>query len=145
MENTRKSKAIHMCPETPDTRVCKTCGTEKPLTKENFYWRADASVFRRECKACWQQAVLKQKLGVDFEWYHKRLRAQGGTCEICKCKLESSRYTKFAVDHCHKSGEVRGLLCTHCNTGLGLFKDSPERLAGAIRYLQNRTPSEDIV
>jgi hypothetical protein len=40
-----------------------------------------------------------------------------------------------AVDHCHKSGQIRGLLCNACNKGLGLFKDSPIILEKAIKYL----------
>ncbi|MGE6697451.1 endonuclease VII domain-containing protein [Hyphomonas sp. NPDC076900] len=134
-----------MCSETPDTRTCNTCGTEKLLTKDNFYWRSDNQTFRRECKTCFQEAVLKRRLQVDFKFYHEALSRQNHCCAICGSKLNSSRYTKFAIDHCHRSGKVRGLLCTHCNTGIGLFKESPERLSAALRYLQIHAPGEDIV
>lgn len=133
-----------MCSEVQSTRVCKTCGVEKPLDKKHFYWRSDSQTFRKECKTCWQEKQLIAKLGVDFKAYHQLLKAQGHRCKICQTKLESSRYSKFAVDHCHKSGRVRGLLCTNCNTAIGLMKDSVERLTSAIKYLTHYS-REDIV
>lgn len=133
-----------MCSEVQDTRACRTCEVEKPLTKEYFYWRSDIQAFRTDCKECVKEGQIRKKFDIDYLEYHKILKSQGYRCEICRCKLESSRYTKFAIDHCHRTGKVRGLLCTNCNTGLGLFKDSPERLSGAIRYLQEHS-REDIV
>ena len=126
-----------MCSETRSTRVCRTCEVEKPLDKKHFYWRSDTQNFRSECKECQKEYNLIKKFNVDFKRYHKMLKSQGHRCGICKSKLESSRYTKFAVDHCHKTGVVRGLLCTNCNTALGLLKDSKERLLSAIKYLAN--------
>jgi len=128
-----------MCSEKQDTRVCRTCEVEKPLDKAHFYWRSDNNKFRTECKECTKEEQLKNKLGIDYEQYHKMLKSQGYRCEICRSKLESSRYTKFAVDHCHKTGKVRGLLCTQCNTALGLLKDSPVRLNSAIKYLHKHS------
>lgn len=133
-----------MCSEKQDVRVCRICGTEKPLTKAHYYFRSETNTFRTDCKECTKEAEMKRKFGISFSEYHALLKAQGYRCEICRCKLESSRYTKFAVDHCHKTGKLRGLLCTNCNTGLGLFKDSEERLSSAIKYLQKNT-NEDIV
>lgn len=57
--------------------------------------------------------------------------SQQGLCAICKSSMEN-----FHVDHCHKTGLVRGLLCHWCNIGLGNFVDSPERLQSAIEYLK---------
>ncbi len=133
-----------MCSEARSTRVCRICGVEKPLNKSNFYWRSDNNSFRTECIECTQERALINKLGVDFKRYHQMVKSQDHRCAICDSKLESSRYSKFAVDHCHKTGKVRGLLCTQCNTALGLMKDSVHRLESAIRYLQLHT-SEDIV
>ena len=132
-----------MCSEAQSTRVCKTCGVEKPLDKKHFYWRKEG-YFRRECKTCWQEQQLIQRLDVDFSTYHSMAKSQGHRCGICRSKLEHSRNTKFAIDHCHKTGKVRGLLCSNCNTALGLLKDSKERLLSAIRYL-SQNPCEDIV
>lgn len=123
-------------------KTCRTCGTEKP--EDQYYYRKDSNTFRSECKDCTRQLVLYRKLGVCVTDYAEMLTRQQGKCAVCGCTLNSSRYTKFAVDHCHTTGKVRGLLCTQCNTALGLMKDSPRRLQSAINYLI-RHGAEDIV
>jgi len=90
------------------------------------------------------EAHRYKKLGVCNTEYHKMLAAQGGKCSICRCTLNSSRYTKFSVDHDHRTGVVRGLLCSPCNVALGMMKDSPRRLEAAAEYLR-RHGCEDIV
>ena len=124
------------------TKKCKKCGTEKTL--DNFYWRTDSNCYRRECKTCYVDRVLKRTHGIGNIEYKVMHDSQNGVCDICKCKLNSSRFTKFAVDHDHKTGKIRGLLCTNCNTALGLFKDSTTRLSSAIHYLK-KNGCEDIV
>jgi len=62
------------------------------------------------------------------------LAAQEGACAICKVTAPGGQGT-FHVDHDHKTGAIRGLLCHHCNTALGKFKDSPILLETAIAYL----------
>jgi hypothetical protein len=64
------------------------------------------------------------------------LDAQNGVCAICKEPCPTGKW--LAVDHCHTTNAVRGLLCTKCNMGIGLFNDSVERLEATIAYL--RTP-----
>ena len=59
---------------------------------------------------------------------------QGGVCEICKQMCPTGK--RLAVDHCHKTNNVRGLLCSECNTGLGKFRDNTELLLKAINYLE---------
>lgn len=56
--------------------------------------------------------------------------AQSGLCSICGAQL-----IRPCIDHCHAEGHIRGLLCGHCNTGLGMFKDDPVLLQRAIDYL----------
>lgn len=63
--------------------------------------------------------------------------AQNGGCGICAVPLDTLTGKQLHVDHDHKTGKVRGLLCNSCNTALGRFKDSTEMLAKAIGYLKN--------
>lgn len=116
------------------TKKCRLCHTEKPLSE--YYLRKDSQTTRSECKECLIEKQRYKKLGVCNTQYEEMLVSQKGCCAICKTKLNSSRYTKFAVDHNHTTGEVRGLLCMACNTGIGLMKDSIIRLQSAITYLQ---------
>jgi len=61
--------------------------------------------------------------------------SQGGICAICKKPPQQNK--RLAVDHCHTTGDIRGLLCDLCNRGLGFFQDDIERIAIAIVYLGN--------
>lgn len=62
-------------------------------------------------------------------------KAQDGACAICATPREP---LGLVIDHNHKTGKVRGLLCGACNTGIGLLKDSPDVLDAAIEYLEQR-------
>lgn len=82
---------------------------------------------------------LMSQYGITVEQYDAMEAEQGGVCKICQ-RSESrygahGRVKRLAVDHCHETGEVRGLLCQDCNTALGLFDDDPERLRIALAYL----------
>ena len=74
------------------------------------------------------------KYGLTKEDYEKMLEDQKFSCKICKRHmLELDR--RLAVDHCHETGKIRGLLCRNCNLGLGFFQDDVSRLNTAIAYL----------
>ena len=61
-----------------------------------------------------------QKLyGMTIADYDAMLLAQGGSCAICKSKSAGNKGQYFAIDHCHKTGKIRGLLCITCNSRLG--------------------------
>lgn len=80
---------------------------------------------------------LKSSYNIDIEQYNKILKKQNYSCRICK--LHESKFKKsLAVDHCHKTEKIRGLLCLNCNTGLGSFKDSTTILKKAIAYLNKK-------
>lgn len=61
---------------------------------------------------------------------------QKGLCAICERRLQTGRHT--CVDHCHKTGKVRGLLCHKCNKGIGFLDDNPDILISALEYLLER-------
>lgn len=83
--------------------------------------------------------MLRSKYGISLVDYNVRLKRQRGTCAIC-CEAETVRdrngnVRPLSVDHCHKTKEVRGLLCTKCNSGLGYFKDRPGLMQKALTYV----------
>jgi hypothetical protein len=95
------------------------------------------------CLVCLRKAendYQLRRLGCSKEQYLALLEEQGGKCAICGAiHGHRSRYDKvcrFAVDHDHETGKVRGLLCNNCNRGLGRFKDSIKNLEAALRYLK---------
>ena len=80
------------------------------------------------------RAGIKRKFGMSEEEYIKMSDAQDNRCAICGVhQLELDR--KMAVDHSHKTGKIRGLLCMHCNVGIGYLKDSVDLLEKAQKYL----------
>ena len=84
-------------------------------------------------EANWDLVFAKRLLkehGITREEYDLLLEQQGGRCAICQ-KLKT-----LHIDHCHTTGEVRGLLCIVCNTGLGKLGDDLEGLRAAVAYLE---------
>jgi hypothetical protein len=78
---------------------------------------------------------LKRRYGLTKETYNAILTAQHGVCKLCSGKQELGQSRNLYVDHDHVTGKIRGLLCGHCNAGLGQFKDNIETLKKAIEYL----------
>lgn len=87
---------------------------------------------------------LRQFYDMSADEYAAKLAAQNGCCAVCK-QAETSRYKgtlrRLSVDHNHKTGEIRALLCTRCNAALGLVNDDPDILLAMINYLQQYTTS----
>jgi len=84
-----------------------------------------------------EQIQLKSRLGrygISIDEFESLWNRQNGVCAICGISLKE---IKYRIDHDHNTGKVRGLLCISCNTGVGLFKDSPVILTGAVRYLED--------
>ena len=85
---------------------------------------------------------LKRHFGITLEEYREMEAQQEECCAICglhKSKntlVASGETMDLAVDHCHETGKVRGLLCTNCNNGLGRFFDKPDILRKAADYLE---------
>jgi len=96
------------------------------------------------CKSCWANIHRKRAYNLSFENYNKMLIQQGGVCAICKNQEtaihRNTKETKrLAIDHDHKTGKIRGLLCSRCNNMLGFALNSPNTLANAISYLTKET------
>lgn len=77
---------------------------------------------------------LKAAFGITYEDYKTILTSQNNCCAICGKTPQENR-KRLAVDHCHTTKQVRGLLCSPCNQAIGLFKDNPNNLYSAIAYL----------
>jgi hypothetical protein len=97
--------------------------------KDRKTGRADTT-----CKACRIIQQRERVLGVSQDDYLRMFTKQQGRCGICRRRLYSTRYKAFAVDHDHKTGRIRGLLCGNCNTGLGMFREDPIALQRAIEW-----------
>ena len=82
-------------------------------------------------KEIWKRANRKAKYGLAQDDFDQLFVAQNNACAICKTTEAS-----WCVDHCHSTGKVRGILCNHCNTGLGMFKDAEASLTNALHYLR---------
>lgn len=96
----------------------------------------------RRSRAYWAQPGVRRRkalaqYGMSLEDYDKMLRRQDGVCAICKKPPQNGR--NLHVDHCHKEGHVRGLLCFRCNYGLSFFSEEPDRLTRASRYLRRKS------
>lgn len=74
---------------------------------------------------------LKHRYGITEDDYHKMVEKQQSKCKICGDQPSKPLY----VDHCHKTKQIRGLLCHKCNVALGHMNDDPQRLEKAIHYL----------
>lgn len=79
-------------------------------------------------------STYKRKYGIGLETYEKLLNAQEGVCAICKKLCSSGR--RLAVDHSHKTGEVRGLLCGCCNRALGYVQEDKTIVSSLFQYLE---------
>jgi hypothetical protein len=83
-----------------------------------------------------------KKIGVTQEQYDGAYLKQKGVCAVCS--LPCAQGISLAADHCHTTGVFRGLLCTQCNTGLGLFKDNKLLLENAIQYLKDSNDTKNV-
>lgn len=78
---------------------------------------------------------LRKSFGITAAEYDALLAEQQGGCAICGTSESAGVSQRLHVDHDHESGDVRGLLCSECNLGLGKFRDNPDLLRIAIEYL----------
>lgn len=118
-------------------QLCRECYRIQPwfLDRRKQYYQANKQAFHDYYKLCKKQR-RKQKYTyglTEAQWYEME-RQQGGVCAIC---LKPQTPKKLlCVDHDHKTGKVRALLCGKCNGGIGFFNDDVEVMAKAIEYLR---------
>ncbi len=127
------------------TRICYVCGIAKLRTSEFFgVDRRSKDGMRATCRECCKRSVRRwtrrTRYGITESEFNELLRTQDGSCAICSIVLRvgGRRKDRACIDHDHKTGSVRGLLCHHCNVLLGHAKDSAETLAKAAKYLLDR-------
>lgn len=138
-------------------KTCFSCKQE--LSLDSFYLRKTrVNQSQSECKECtrvrrakwWkseagklssQNTKLKRRFGITLQQFNEMLSERNNQCQICGAK-ESCLGHSLAVDHCHTTGQIRGLLCKACNVGLGNFKDNTKFLQAAIQYLTTVTEAK---
>ena len=123
-----------------ETRHVWYLKNKKKLLERGRKYRAEntetCKAYRKRNKVRIQKASRIWKLsmyGLTEKDFQSLLLKQGSRCAICAVELKSPR-----IDHNHETGEVRGLLCLRCNTGLGCFKDDAQFLDRASRYVRLR-------
>ena len=87
-----------------------------------------------EGKLAFFKSRILNKFGLSWEGYQQLFEQQQGKCAICE-KHQSELKKRLHVDHCHKTGKIRGLLCRNCNLFLGNIQDSKKFLSNALKYL----------
>jgi len=124
----KKDKLNH----TDTHRQCRSCLSLIP--KEDM--PRNHEYYRTYCNPCNSEKTrvdsLENKYGITIKEYNTLLDAQDGVCAICS----AADNKKLSVDHDHDTGEVRGLLCHKCNSGIGLLGDKVDALQRAIDYLK---------
>lgn len=135
-------------------KLCKSCDIYKPIERFEFHWKKSGKKESRRavCKDCRNRRKkfldsrhglglharnIKRLYNITPSQYHAIRCSQDSLCAICRKPNPTNR--RFAIDHCHQTGIVRGLLCDKCNRGLGQFNDNPELIQAAFIYLMDRT------
>jgi len=114
--------------------ICKTCYAETfrinyKKNPERYRGYTNNKPYRPELK---RKANLKT-FGLTIAEYDQMLVAQNNVCAICNNTCSSGK--RLAVDHCHITGKIRGLLCRRCNQSIGKFNDDPVLIQKAVNYL----------
>ena len=130
---------------TKKDKTCVECGTVYPATAKYFHrQRRNKDGLRGRCRQCRKKYakenylvhkdyLLRNIYGLTLVEFDKMFEDQGGSCKICGGVNKNG--DRLSVDHDHKTGKIRGLLCARCNSLLGLACDDTSILLEAIRYL----------
>ena len=157
------SKAATFPEKVPSSRVCAMCHKEKPFLEfvtleawRNFECRdcnsARLAVGKHSTQEKNRLVSLVRRfraMGIDFSAtdYYNMLVEQEGKCAICGTaepgRNKDGTERAWSVDHCHSRNIIRGLLCTRCNSALGLFADDPKVMKKAAEYVEYFTGKEE--
>lgn len=96
--------------------------------------KANSLKWRQSNPDKWLSSSLRTRWGIDLAAYERKMVEQRGTCAICKKPCKSGK--RLAVDHDHSTNQLRGLLCTNCNTAIGSLSDSSDLCRKAAEYLE---------
>lgn len=102
---------------------------EKYLERGRRYYANNKNTHR--------ESILRRLYGIGVRDYDEMFEKQGRRCAVCEVTVPGGPGRRFAIDHSHTTGRVRGLLCYMCNTGLGKFKDDSSLLRRAAAYLES--------
>lgn len=128
------SDTIRFVPAKTENRIkCIKCQYRKP---ESDFTLSPTKAMCDRCFVICRRANLKKRYGITLEEFEAMFEAQNGVCAICE--KPCSKWRNLSVDHCHKTGRVRGLLCDACNQILHKVGDSTEMLRKCIEYLSER-------
>ena len=123
-------------------QICSSCNKDKDIS-EYFKRSRSPDGIGRYCITCTRKKVLEKSYGISLEEYESMLNKQDKSCKCCGTKdpngwaTSKKKKFSFVVDHCHKTGKIRGLLCNSCNIGIGGLQDSSEGVLKAYNYLKN--------
>ena len=117
-------------------KQCHKCYENKNISE--FYYSKHVKRHSHFCKTCHKNNYLQRKYNITLQELEQLIVKQKEQCAICNKNLEKSGNTQNSlnVDHCHKTGKVRGLLCKFCNQGLGHAQNDIFILQKIIQYLK---------
>jgi hypothetical protein len=128
----------------PNEKRCRKCRSTKPIEE---FWKTmmGSDGYTSRCKTCLTEQAIQIKWGLSKVDVMLMLAAQRDRCAICRKQFNLGSFRPYAIDHCHATGRIRGILCRLCNTGLGMFRDSPQFLRSAARYIEkHRKPPASV-
>lgn len=127
-------------------KKCRECGLVAKSKDDLSLFLKDPSSkhgVKSICTDCNRNYLFNKKYGISLKKYNTMLKEQNGKCKICDTSSAGGRYGRFHVDHCHISGNIRGLLCHNCNRAIGMLNDDIVILSRAILYLTESQQKEN--
>lgn len=160
-KNTREKREARIVAgvRTPEQKVCRTCLQVKPASEfhksrgtfdglqtycsdcQGAKQKASYKANRKRAIARSVRSSRKSRYGITQETYDALKYAQGNKCAICRTPFDELTRSP-SVDHCHVSKKIRGLLCSPCNTGIGLLRESEQIFLQALQYLREHREAE---